>query len=228
MNKGIKTIVISGVTRGIGLALATRFIELGHIIIGCGRSTDGIQTLGMRFSAPNAFKAVDVSDWQQVYVWAQEISEKAPAPDLLLNNAGIMNQPAPLWQISEAAFSEVLAVNVNGTANMIRAFLPAMIKKGSGIIVNMSSGWGRSTSPNVGPYCTSKWAIEGLTKSLSQELPSGMATVAVSPGIVDTDMLRISWGDNAGRYISPEKWAPKAADFLLNLKARDNGKSLSI
>ena len=86
-----------------------------------------------------------------------------------------------------------MAVNVSGTLNVIRAFVPAMIAAGRGVIANLSSGWGRSTDALVGPYCASKYAIEGLTGSLAQELPRPLAAVAVSPGVIDTDMLRRCW-----------------------------------
>lgn len=77
-----------------------------------------------------------------------------------------------------------------------------MTKNIQRIIVNISSGWGRSTSPEVAPYCASKWAIEGLTQALAQELPSGMVTVALNPGIIHTDMLNICFGEEA-KYYTP-------------------------
>ena len=79
-----------------------------------------------------------------------------------------------------------------------------MIEQGRGVIVNMSSGWGRSSAPEVAPYCASKWAIEGLTQSLSQELPPGLAAVAVNPGIIDTHMLRSIWAEDSAGFPSPE------------------------
>ena len=103
-----------------------------------------------------------------------------------------------------------------------------MIDSDRGVVVNMSSGWGRSTSPEVAPYCASKFAVEGLTLALSQELPPGLAVVAVSPGVVDTDMLRSCWGDSAAASPSPEAWAIGATDFLLSLNTGHNGESLSV
>ena len=122
----------------------------------------------------------------------------------------------------------MLAVNIVGTANMIRAFVSAMISRGNGIIVNISSGWSRSAAPEVAPYCASKWAVEGLTQALSQELPPGLAAVAVNPGIIDTEMLRSTWGDSAASFPSPKQWAIKAVPFLLALTTEDNGRALSI
>ena len=73
----------------------------------------------------------------------------------------------------------------------------------SGVIVNFSSGWGRSTDAEVAPYCATKWAIEGLTQAFAQELPSGMAAVALNPGIINTDMLQSCFGGSASGYPSP-------------------------
>src|SRR5688572_10693003 len=110
---------------------------------------------------------------------------------------------------------------------MIHHFAPAMAVRNTGVIVNFSSGWGRSTSPEVAPYCATKWAIEGMTQALAQELPRGLAAVALNPGTIDTPMLRSCWGEGAGSCQSPEHWARQAVPFLLGLSARDNGRALT-
>jgi NAD(P)-dependent dehydrogenase (short-subunit alcohol dehydrogenase family) len=140
----------------------------------------------------------------------------------------VINRNAPLWRVDAADFDRVLRVNVAGTANVIRAFLPAMIGSGTGVVVNMSSGWGRSTAPEVAPYCASKWAVEGLTKALAQELPAGVAAVTVNPGVIDTEMLRSCWADAASSCPTPEEWARRAVPFLLSLDATVNGQALSV
>jgi len=221
-------VVVTGVTRGIGRALTDRLVELGHTVIGCGRSEGGVEEFMSAYGEPHRFAAVDVARWPDVEAWAANVLSEMRPPDLLVNNAGVINQNAPLWEVSAEEFSKVLDTNVDGTANVIRAFLPAMIDSGRGILVNMSSGWGRSTAPEVAPYCASKWAVEGLTQALSQELPAGLAAVAVSPGVVDTAMLRSCWGESAAASPSPETWAIGATDFLLSLTTRHNGESLSV
>ena len=113
-------------------------------------------------------------------------------------------------------------------AAVIRAFVPAMITRGTGVIVNLSSGWGRSVSPEVAPYCASKWAIEGLTQALAAELPAGMAAVPLNPGVIDTEMLRQCWSDEASAYPKADAWAKVAAPFILGLNAKHNGQSLSV
>jgi NAD(P)-dependent dehydrogenase (short-subunit alcohol dehydrogenase family) len=102
-----------------------------------------------------------------------------------------------------------------------------MVERSSGVIVNFSSGWGRSADAEVAPYCATKWAIEGLTQSLAQELPSGMAAVPLNPGIIDTEMLRSTFGGSASAYPSAAQWAKRAAPFLLGLGPKDNGRQLT-
>jgi NAD(P)-dependent dehydrogenase (short-subunit alcohol dehydrogenase family) len=160
--------------------------------------------------------------------WAEAVLARHGAPDLLLNNAALMNDPVVLWQVPAEQFDRLIDVNVKGVANVVRAFVPAMVARGQGVIVNFSSGWGRGTSPQVAPYCASKFAVEGLTRALAQELPRGLAAVPLNPGIIDTDMLRQCFGGDAASYPSAEEWAEKAAPFLLGLGPRDNGKSLTV
>ena len=221
-------IVITGVTRGLGRALAVEFIREGHTVIGCGRSGPEIFDLRMEYPAPHDFSVVDVALDNKVALWAAKILENDSAPDLLINNAGVMNRLAPLWEIEDREFTKVMDVNVRGVANVIRHFVPAMVAKKKGVIVNLSSGWGRSTSPEVGPYCSSKYAIEGLTQALAQELPAGMAAVPLNPGVIDTEMLRSCWGDGAGSYPKAESWAKVAAPFILKIGAKESGRPLTV
>jgi NAD(P)-dependent dehydrogenase (short-subunit alcohol dehydrogenase family) len=97
-----------------------------------------------------------------------------------------------------------------------------------GVIVNVSSGWGRETAAEVAPYCATKWAIEGLTGALAQELPPGLTAVALNPGIIATDMLRSCFGPAAANYPSPEEWSRWATPFLLQLGRKDNGRALTV
>lgn len=223
-----KIIVLTGATRGLGRSLVPQFVEAGHTVVGCGRAAANVAELSKLFPAPHAFAAVDVSDAKAVEAWAKSALATFGPPDLLINNAAVMNPVAKLWEIASADFDRLIDVNVKGIANGIRAFVPAMVKRGSGVIVNLSSGWGRSTAPDVAPYCASKYAVEGLTLALAQELPSGMAAVPLNPGIIDTDMLRAAWADGAASFPKADAWAKVAAPFLLKLGPADNGKSLSV
>jgi NAD(P)-dependent dehydrogenase (short-subunit alcohol dehydrogenase family) len=227
MGKQVKVIVLTGATRGLGRALALRFEEMGHTVLGCGRNREQVGEMTRAFGHPHDFAAVDVADDAQVKAWARRLLKAHGAPDLLLNNAALINRNAPLWQVPVEEFGAVIDVNVKGVANVIRHFVPAMIERGSGVVVNFSSGWGRSTAPEVAPYCATKWAVEGLTQALAEELPSGLAAVALNPGIIDTDMLRSCFGASAASYPSPDDWSRKAAPFLLALGPEHNGLPLA-
>jgi NAD(P)-dependent dehydrogenase (short-subunit alcohol dehydrogenase family) len=221
-----KTIWLTGCTSGLGRALVHEFSSAGHTVAGCGRREKRIEELSNEFGEPHYFSALDVSDDVLVQEFCAAAFGQTGAPDLLINNAAIVNAPAPLWEIKAEEFDRLTSININGTANMIRHVVPIMEKNG-GIIVNLSSGWGRSTSPEVAPYCASKWAIEGLTQALAQELPHGLAAVAMNPGIINTRMLQTCWGEHASSYDDAEAWAKTAAPFLLHLKTSQNGQSLT-
>ncbi|MBU6402762.1 MAG: SDR family oxidoreductase [Verrucomicrobia bacterium] len=223
-----KTIVLTGVTRGLGRALAEEFARRGHAVLGCGRSRQRIGELRQAFGHPHDFEVVDVADDTQVKAWAERLLGGHRPPDLLVNNAAVINRNARLWEVSAAEFSQVIDVNLKGVANVIRHFVPAMVKRRSGVIVNFSSGWGRSTDAEVAPYCATKWGVEGLTQALAQELPGGMAAVPLNPGIINTDMLRSCFGGSAAAYPAADQWAERAVPFLLALTARENGQSLTV
>lgn len=224
-----KLILITGVSRGLGRAMTEEFTRRGHRVAGCGRNREAMAELNQAHVAGGSrFDVVDVTDDAAVAAWAGKVLADMGPPDLLLNNAALINCNAPLWQVPAREFDAVIDVNIKGVANVIRHFVPAMVERGSGIIVNFSSGWGRGTDPQVAPYCASKWAMEGLSKALAQELPRGMAAIPLSPGIIDTDMLRSCFGDDADSYPSPAAWARTAVPYLLALGPRDNGHSLTV
>ncbi|MDA1049864.1 MAG: SDR family NAD(P)-dependent oxidoreductase [Planctomycetota bacterium] len=222
-----RRILITGVSRGLGLAMTEEFIRLGHTVVGCARSGPAIAKLSDRFPSPHRFDVVDVSDDDQVAKWAKLVIREIGAPDLLLNSAALINENASLWNVPPAEFSRVVDVNIKGVYHVIRHFVPAMILRETGVVVNFSSGWGRSTSPMVGPYCATKWAIEGLTRALADDLPYGMAAIPLNPGIIHTDMLESCFGANAAAYPRAEQWAKKAVPFLLDLGQEDNGDPLT-
>jgi NAD(P)-dependent dehydrogenase (short-subunit alcohol dehydrogenase family) len=223
-----KHVVITGVTRGLGLALAQKFIELGHHVSGCGRSRTAIDALRRAHDETHDFAVVDVADEIQVRAWAARLLAHRDAPDLLINNAGVINRKAPVWELSAREIDDVVDVNVKGVLHVIRHFVPAMIARKSGVIVNISSGWGRSAAPDFTPYCASKWAIEGLTRSLAKELPPELAAIALNPGTIDTEMLRTIFGEGAGSHATARTWSEKAVAYILPLGPRDSGRPLTV
>ncbi len=217
---------ITGCTSGLGRALVTEFIKAGHTVVGAGRNEQKLATL--RGAYPDHhFIALEVSSEESVRDFCTQAEAATGAPDLLINNAAIINPNAKLWEIPAAQFDELTAININGVANMIRHTVPMMLSAGSGVIVNLSSGWGRSTSPEVAPYCASKWAIEGLTKALAQELPRGLGAVALNPGIINTEMLQRTFGPDAEMFPTAATWAKTAAPYITGITSAQNGQSLT-
>jgi NADP-dependent 3-hydroxy acid dehydrogenase YdfG len=208
--------------------MTAAFIAEGHKVSGCARSAETIRELSRQYSIPHLFSAVDITNDASVAKWSQEVLKENGVPDLVINNAGLVNVPAPLWEVPVEECRAVIDVNINGTMNVIRHFLPPMLQERAGIIVNFSSGWGRSTSPGVAPYCATKWAVEGLTQALSQELPDGMAAVALNPGIIHTDMLETCYGEGAAAYTPLREWVKAAVPYILSIQPQDNGSQLSV
>lgn len=208
--------------------MVDEFVRQGHTVLGCGRSQKEIRKLNDKFGKPHDFYAVDVASDDAVKSWVSVCLTTHPAPDLIVNNAGIINKNAPLWEVGGREFSDVIDVNLKGTASVCRHFLPAMIKRKLGVIVNFTSGWGRSVDAEVAPYCASKWGIEGLTLALAQELPTGMAAIPLNPGIINTEMLQSTFGGSASGYPTPEEWAEIAVPFILRFGPADNGKQLTV
>ncbi len=223
-----KVVLITGVSQGLGRALAEGFIERGDTVIGCARSGKAIDELSAAYPSSHCFSVVDVANDDAVMRWAETVLKVHAAPDLLLNNAALINANAKLWDVPVGEFSNLIDVNIKGVFHVIRHFVPAMIFRGRGVVVNFSSGWGRSTSSDVAPYCATKHAIEGLTGAMAAELPAGLAAVSLNPGIIHTEMLESCFGEHASAYPHPEEWAKSAVPFLAGLGANDNGAALTV
>jgi NAD(P)-dependent dehydrogenase (short-subunit alcohol dehydrogenase family) len=208
--------------------MAIGFAGDGWTVSGCCTDTAALQSLAKELGPDHHLQACDVTDPAAVENFAAAATGRFGSPALLLNNAATINPNKPLWEVTADEFGRVIDTNLKGVHLVIRAFLPGMIQCGTGVVVNFSSGWGRSTSPEVAPYCATKWGIEGLTAALAQELPAGLAAVALNPGIIDTRMLRSCFGEGAGSYPTPEEWAKVAVPFLISLNARHNGMALTV
>lgn len=226
-NSHSRHIVITGASRGLGRALSEKFIALGHQVSACARDASSMAAMAEQFGETHRFDALDLSQPKQIAQWCEALLQDKGAPQLLINNAGVINRNAPLWEIDSDEFQQIIDINIAGVFNVTRALLPAMMEQNEGVVVNLSSGWGRSVSPEVAPYCASKWAVEGLTKALAAELPNTMAAVPLNPGMINTDMLQSCFGAAADNHVQAAAWAETAAPFLLGLDASDNGKSLN-
>ncbi|XP_022930009.1 NADPH-dependent pterin aldehyde reductase-like isoform X1 [Cucurbita moschata] len=224
-----RVVLITGVSKGLGRALALELANRGHTIIGCSRDQPKLDSLRQQLSSNNhlLFNA-NVRSNDSVEELARGVVQNKLVPDIIVNNAGVANRIGNAWEVEVEEFDNVIDTNVKGIANVLRHFIPLMIPNKHGIIINMSSIAGRTGIAHIAPYCASKWAVEGLSKSVAKELPEGIAVVALDPGTINTDMLVSAAGSAALKYLPPERWAIKAATMILDITTSDNGASLTV
>lgn len=223
-----KHLVITGITSGLGLALARLLLKNGHTVYGCGRRDDPLTPAEAEaFQGRYYFQQLDIMDFAACQSWAEKC-QQSDAIDYLVHNAAAIHENANLWEMDREQMERVVDVNIKGSFNVLQAFLPGMLKQKQGVAITLSSGAGRMGIPKISGYCASKWAVEGMMKTLAEELPAPMAAIPMSPGIVDTDMLRTNFGEAAAQYQKPEDWATRAMPFILGLTREHNGESLTV
>ncbi len=226
------TFLVTGASRGIGRALARHLAGLGAHLHLTARSAQDLAEVAQACQRRGARVAHTPGDVGVAADATRMIGDALAAHghiDVLVNNAAVLTQPAPIAQSRIADWEEVLRVNVLGCIHMIRAVLPTMQRRRAGAIVNLSSGWGRVGEAGVAPYCASKFAVEGLTQSLAAEVAeSGLTAVALNPGIVNTEMLKAAWPQAAQQYPGPDSLAAAWTRLFEELGPELNGRSLDL
>ncbi len=188
-----KTAVITGASRGIGFAVASKLASQGAdiVIVDYCPEEDGInaaEKLGESCGVKVSFYRCDVSDFEKSKETVDKIIEECGGIDILVNNAGIVRDKLAL-KMTEADFDAVINVNLKGTFNMIKHTYTHFMKKRSGRIVNVSSIVGLTGNAGQANYSASKAGVIGITKSIAKELaPRGITVNAVAPGYIMTDM----------------------------------------
>ena len=127
-----RVIAITGVSRGLGRALVRRWVAAGHTVAGCSRSGSALEIMQREHPPPQRFEVVDIADQSDVARWARGVLDSVGVPNLLVNNAGLINKNAALWDVPPEEFQRVINVNVIGAYHVIRHFLPAMATQWSG------------------------------------------------------------------------------------------------
>lgn len=223
-------VLITGGSRGIGRALAEGLLDAGAAVVVSGRTAESLQAAVGDLRGHGTIHGVcgDVAQDADAAAMVGACVEQLGGLDLLVNNAAILTQPSPIATIPAETWRAVLEVNVVGTANMIRHALPVLEAGGGGVIVNLSSGWGRHASARVAPYCASKFAVEALTQSLAEELPPAITTIALNPGIIATEMLAEAFQGDVSMYASPESLVPRWLALFARLDRSVNGASLDL
>ena len=210
--ENINLVVITGVSRGLGKSLAQIFLAEGVTVIGCCQNADNID-----YHHHNLLvDSVDISDATSMTQWADKIISEHGLPDLVIQNAGIINTPTSLENVENNVFTKILDVNVVGVFNGLKSFLPAMKQANKGVIVSMSSAWGKTGQEGLAPYCASKFAVEGLVSAVALELlSSNVAVYTLDPGDgVQTDMLKTCLPDYYSEALSTADWARYAYQYL--------------
>lgn len=179
-----RTALVTGGGSGLGAAIARALDSAGAEVIVVGRRAEPLQEVVEQLGGLASWRIVDVSDPDSVK--ELETSLQGIDVSILVNNAGIAGPVAPLTDISPDEWDEVFDVNVRGTFLMCKAFLPAMISRGSGDIINLASVSGKRPLIRRTPYCASKMAVIGLSSTLAFEVgPAGVNVNSLSPGPVD-------------------------------------------
>lgn len=177
-----RTALVTGGGSGLGAAIATALRGAGADVVVAGRDTGKLAAVADRLGARAA--VCDVADPASVERLREELSDVEVS--ILVNNAGVPGPVAPLTEISVADWDEVFDVNVRGTFLVCRAFLPAMVARGAGDVVNLASVSGKRPLLHRTPYCASKTAVIGLTSTLAFEVgPAGVNVNTLSPGPVE-------------------------------------------
>lgn len=227
----MKTVLITGSSRGIGAATARRLAENYKIVINYKNSKDEALALLSEIRKVNpmslAIKA-DVSKEEEVDYLFATIEKNFGSVDILINNAG-KSHVGLIQDMTYENWQEIINTNLNSVFLTSKRAIGPMIRQKSGVIINMSSIWGKEGAALEAAYSASKGAINSFTKALSKELaPSNIRVNAIAPGVVLTDMMKNDYSEKdltlikedigLGRFADPKEIADLIA-FLISDEA---------
>lgn len=182
-----KLALVTGGTRGIGRAIATRLAMDGARVAICGRNAELLAEVAAEVDG--IALPLDLLDRAATDAALEQLAADAGRVDVLVNNAGI-SDAAPIGRTGDASWDRIMELNVTAPMRLCRALVPPMVEAGWGRVINLASNAGLSGYQYTHAYCASKHALVGITRSMAHELgPTGVTVNAVCPGWVDTDML---------------------------------------
>jgi NAD(P)-dependent dehydrogenase (short-subunit alcohol dehydrogenase family) len=201
-----KVAIVTGGSRGIGLAIAEKLAEMGCEVVITARKRDELEKAaqGIRKNGGKCDGvACDVSSLDDVQQLADNFGDRRKKLKIVINNAGIGGFSSPLHETDPATWDKIINTNLRGVYYMIRAFAPMLIANGGGDIVNISSLAGKNALPNGATYSASKWGLNGLSYSVAEELRThNIRVTVICPGSVDTD-LSPHTGKNLSKMLQP-------------------------
>jgi NAD(P)-dependent dehydrogenase (short-subunit alcohol dehydrogenase family) len=222
-----KHVVISGASKGLGRALAIRFAAEGALLTVCARSIRLLESLQADLTARGADVIAlpcDISDSQSVRAFAEQTIAARKHVDILINNASMLGPRVPIAEYPLKEWDEVIQTNVHGTFFLTRALVPSMMSRGAGAVINVSSSVGRTGRKQWGAYAVSKFAIEGLTQVLAEELkPFNIRVNSVNPGPMATEMRRLAYPQEDPATLRTPEQLTEVFVYL----ASDDGKGIS-
>lgn len=230
-----KTIIVTGSGRGIGEYIAKRLGREGANVVVTARTREDIEKVsrdintpylntGIKIGGKAIFIRGDVTREKDVKRVISTTLKKFGKIDVLVNNAGAGLRKY-LWETDVGEFEEVMDVNVKGVFLYMKNIIPEMEKQG-GLIINISSGAGKTGIPTLAAYCASKFAVIGLTEAAAGEVEN-IKIVALCPGSVDAGMFRRLFpGEKAD--LAPEEVAEKVADICIHPEKYRSGQSIEL
>ena len=208
-----KAVLATGSSKGIGRGLASRFLHEGARVFLCSRCEASLAATAAdlgQIGPEVGFHAADLGDPLQAERLVDRALARFPDLGILVNNASILGRRGPVVDVDTQTWNDVLRINTSSLFYTTRPLLPALIQRGEGSIINVSSSVGRRGKPNWGPYAVSKFGLEGFTQVLAEELrPHGIRVNSVNPGATRTDMRAAAYPDEDPLSIpSPEEITP--------------------
>lgn len=246
-----KTAIVTGSGRGIGKETAILLTKMGLNVVLCSRTQKEIDSTVKEIKEfvkntkhgngtitadkEDSILGIkcDVSQASEINYVVNSTIETFRSIDILVNNAGIV-YIKKLIDTSEKEWDHTMDINLKGAFLFSKAVLPFMIKNGDGVIINVSSGAGKTGFPDISAYCASKFGMIGLTESLAWEVGNyNIKVMAICPGEVDTKMQQDVdldyYTKNKDKMLKPNQVAERIIDMIFDYEGiYDNGQSIEI